>query len=406
MRLMKITTCYPGYLDNLYKKHVDLKNKTYAEQKSFIDYDAFGWADFWSEALTPLGYDMLEVTLNAELMQRAWMQENVGLANGRVGLQDIALAQVKHFKPDIIWYDYHDTYLLSRIRSETPSLRFVLGWTGSAIPVTDVWPHMDLVLSCAPESVEQLRSRGIRAEHLHHGFDPRIISRLKQREKIIDFSFVGQLIRSSQYHLEREKLLLELAQQVGIAIYTPSAEFGVKEELTSFIMKTFWKINTVCNQLHVPEAIMHKIPLLNRVAKWQSTPVRPVNAALKKHFHASVYGLNMFQVLRDSKIVLNAHADSSPMYASNMRLFETTGVGSCMMVDWKANLNELFDTDTEIVTYKNVDECVEKARWLMSHPDKMHEIALAGQQRTLKEHTFVSRAYCLDKLIRKYLHGR
>ena len=400
MKLLIITSCYPGYHYNFYNKHPGLKSKTFAEQKSVLDYDAFGWADFWSIALVPLGYDVIEVTLNANYMQNAWMQEYARPNKRQVVLQEIALAQVKHHKPDILWYDHSDCELLSQIRSEVPSLRLVIGWTGSAIPVNDAWRHMDVVLSCAAESVEKLREKGIHSEQLHHGFDSRINDRLQVSEKHINFSFIGQLVRSSQFHLEREQLLLALARQTGINIFSPSAELGVMDDLRSLVMLAFWKLNYVCNRFHVP---VGKIPLLNRVSKWHSSPLRPVNSDLKPYIQPGVYGLDMFQVLHDSKIVLNVHADSSPRFASNMRLFETTGVGTCMLVDWKENLKNLFDIDREVVTYKSADECIEKVKWLMDHPAEREAIAKAGQRRTLAEHTYSSRAIAFDHLISSLL---
>ena len=61
MKLLKITTSYQSYLKDFYGKHSGLAEKSYLEQKSALDYDAFGWADYWSHALTPLGYNVMEV---------------------------------------------------------------------------------------------------------------------------------------------------------------------------------------------------------------------------------------------------------------------------------------------------------------------------------------------------------
>ena len=128
-----------------------------------------------------------------------------------------------------------------------------------------------------------------------------------------------------------------------------------------------------------------------------------MNMKMKPFFRPAVYGLAMFQALLDSKITLNVHADSSPHFASNMRLFETTGVGTCMIVDWKQNLHELFEDNKEIVTYTSAEECLEKVTWLLDHPKEREEIARAGQLRTLKEHTFNRRALQLDKIIQTKL---
>jgi spore maturation protein CgeB len=111
----------------------------------------------------------------------------------------------------------------------------------------------------------------------------------------------------------------------------------------------------------------------------------------------------MYQKLRDSRIVLNTHIDISVTNASNMRLFEGTGVGSCLLTDWKANIRDLFEPDSEVVTYRSAEECVEKVRYLLAHEDERRAIAAAGQRRALRDHTYERRAAQLDEIIRAAL---
>jgi spore maturation protein CgeB len=87
-----------------------------------------------------------------------------------------------------------------------------------------------------------------------------------------------------------------------------------------------------------------------------------------------------------------------------MRLFEATGVGTCLITDWKDNLHDLFEPDREVVTYRSPQECVEKVKWLLEHPQEREAIAQAGQARTLKDHTFDQRAIELDYIIRRELN--
>jgi spore maturation protein CgeB len=117
----------------------------------------------------------------------------------------------------------------------------------------------------------------------------------------------------------------------------------------------------------------------------------------------AVYGLEMFQTLRDSRVTFNNHIDLSAASASNMRLFESTGVGTCLLTDRKPNLPSLFEPDREVVAYGSTEECVEKVRWLLEHEAEREEIARAGQARVLREHTFAHRAPRLDALIRASL---
>ena len=45
-----------------------------------------------------------------------------------------------------------------------------------------------------------------------------------------------------------------------------------------------------------------------------------------------------------------------------MRLYEATGVGSLLVTDAKQNLAELFEPESEVVTYRDADELVERVR--------------------------------------------
>ena len=86
-----------------------------------------------------------------------------------------------------------------------------------------------------------------------------------------------------------------------------------------------------------------------------------------------------------------------------MRLFETTGVGACLITDWKENLADLFEPDAEVLTYRTAAECAEKVKYILEHENERRSIAEAGQVRTLREHTFENRAREIDKIIRDFL---
>jgi len=106
----------------------------------------------------------------------------------------------------------------------------------------------------------------------------------------------------------------------------------------------------------------------------------------------------MFKQLSNSKITLNVHGGVAGNSAVNMRLFEVTGVGSCLLTDWKKNLNELFEIDKEVIAFKTADECIEKTKWLLNNPDEREKIAKAGQARVLKDYNFEIRARQLDEI--------
>jgi spore maturation protein CgeB len=400
MRLLKITTFYPSYLQYYYHKHPTLAAKSFAEQKAALDYDAFGWADYWTNALTPLGYDVMELTYNIEPMQRAWAREHSIRDSDSIGLKEILIAQIKKFQPEILWFDDSDVNLLKQIRYEIPSIRLVLGWSGSAINKSNIWDSVDVIISCAPEAVSHYLKAGFKAAHLNHGFDPRINERLIERPKQNDFSFCGQLVRYSEFHVLREQMLEQLVMETGLSIYSPSADYTRTDDIKAFLLAGIYSSFQLLIKAGFPKSVLRATPIIGEATELHVRPVRPVNPKLKPFIKPAVFGLEMFQVLRDSKIVLNIHADSSPTHASNMRLFEITGVGACMVTDWKNNLSAMFEPDKEVIAYRSAEECIEKVKWLLDHHKEREEIAKAGMLRTFKEHTFSHRAAELDKIIK------
>jgi len=119
--------------------------------------------------------------------------------------------------------------------------------------------------------------------------------------------------------------------------------------------------------------------------------------------NGSVFGLDMFRLLRRSKLTFNIHADSAQGWAGNIRMFEATGVGATLITEAAPNLERLFEPELEVVTYRNKEEAVEKIHYLLEHDEERERVALAGQRRTLRDHTAQVRALQLIDIIQHYL---
>jgi spore maturation protein CgeB len=397
MRLLFLTSVYSSYLENFYRRHPRLAERGFSEQRKALQDDMYSWIGVWPHWLQPHGYEVEEVVLNFEPLQRAWAREHLSDPERR-SLAEIALEQIRLFRPDIVWSGIQDENILRAIRSEVDSVRWILGWVGSSLPDSDVWGQMDLVLSCAPESVQILRRQGVKAAHLNHGFDPRAIERLQKNDEAISFSFIGQIFRGQGYHLIREVFLEKLVESgLNLQIFSPGVR--ARQELLLPFKIALYDVARALVKIGIKEQILANIPVLSKTRTWRARPQSQNLRRLQSHLRTAVFGLEMYSVIATSDLVLNVHADSSPANASNMRLFETTGVGTCLLTDWKEDIASLFEPDTEVVVYKSPEECMEKAKWLLEHPKERAKIAMAGQQRTLRDHTFSTRAAHLDDLL-------
>jgi spore maturation protein CgeB len=403
MRLLKITSFYSSYLRIFYGEHPELVHKTYSEQKQILDYDAFGWSDFWEKGLAPLGYEVMEIVANAEPLQKCWAKENGIIFDSETWQWQIVYGQIKKFQPTILFledYSILPSALLDELKQNCPSIQLVFSWCGAPYDDASVFKAHDIVLSCIPEMVETFRTLGHRSEHINHAFEPRVLDRLDLKvQPTIDFSFVGQIVRSNQYHLKREQLLESLVEQVPIYICSPSSSASWKGKVKLSLQTVLYQIAQGSVKTGIPVSSLAKLPKISNYTTRESKPQALVSPQLRPHLHPAVFGLDMFQTLRNSKVALNCHIDISPCSASNMRLFEATGVGTCLITDWKENLTQLFEPDREVVTYRSAEECSEKVKWLLDHPQQRNAIAQAAKARTLKDHTFIHRAIQLDRII-------
>lgn len=411
LRLQRITTNYASYLQQFYARNPGLASASYSDQRAALMADACGWADFWSVALTKLGYTATDVIANAEPMQKAWVRENGKADTSSEWIYEIVTAQVESFAPDVLFVNDYVTFtadFLRHLRSRCPAIRLVLGWCGAPYQDPSVFTEYDVVLSNVPELVEDFTSRGHRCYLINHAFDARILSRLGPSGSVIDFSFIGTIWKDKNFHNNREQLLLDLIAQTNLQIFTDLFKPALRRRLDTKLKGSLYDSSQLLLNLGVPRSAVAKLPVLGKTLQWGERPAsnQSLDERLARIAQPPIFGVEMFRQLRDSKISLNTHIDLSSSHASNMRLYEATGVGTCLLTDWKPNLPELFDVESEVVTYRNASECIEKVRYLLDHEQERQRIATAGQQRTLREHTFDNRAEQLDDLIRSTLMAK
>ena len=414
MRLLKIGVYYTTYLEQFYAERPDLAAQAYSAQHAALIDDCFGSSDFLTRAFGALGYETCDLVANAEPMQKAWAAEH-GLAFREDDwLFEITAAQIKDFGPDVLIVADYSTVtaaFLRHLRDICPSLRLVLGWCGAPYRDGSIFGACDIVLSCVPELVAHFREQGHRSYHINHAFEPRILDKLDTTAAPnADFVFLGSIIKSDQFHLEREQILSRLVAETDLLIWSEVGKRLQPRRQGDAPERGSTGSNERVTAQTGMSARVASLPLLGGLARRASrllrggsatpSPAPSVDESIARRARPSLFGLEMFQQLHDSRVALNTHIDISPVNASNMRLFEATGVGTCLLTDWKANLHELFELDAEIVAYRDAGECVEKVKYLLEHEDERRRIAVAGQRRTLRDHTAADRAERIDQLIR------
>ncbi len=409
MRLLKLGVYHPAYLRQFYAARPAPAAEAYAAQHAALIRDGYGSSDFWTSALAQLGYETCDTIANAEPLQRGWAREQNFACADDGWLFQVTTAQVKAFRPDVIIvadYSIFDAAFIRRLREECPFIRLILGWCGAPYHDASVFGAWDIVLSCVPELVAHFRRQGHRSHHLNHAFEPRLLDRIDTASPPnADFTFIGSVLKQNQFHVGREKILKLLVGQTDLQIWSDIKRPTKRGRRGTFARRLAHRVVGAAAKAGVPESLLSSAPLLKRAARWEPppAPAPEVDERIARRARPPLFGLAMFQQLRDSRSTLNTHIDISTDSASNMRLFEATGVGACLVTDWKENLPQLFEPDTEVLTYRGAEECAEKVTYVLAHEEQRSAIAAAGQRRTLRDHNFTHRAARIDEIIRAAL---
>ncbi len=128
------------------------------------------------------------------------------------------------------------------------------------------------------------------------------------------------------------------------------------------------------------------------VRKWLSRclDVVPFGSQVK------MVGRKWIPVMRHSTSVAAASLRSNTIEQQydeqiKARNFEIPGCGGFLLTGRADNLEDYYDIRNEVVCVEAVDDLIEKVRYYLQHENERATIAQAGYQRTLCEHTYVSR---------------
>lgn len=375
MNILFVDSYYPRFinsvLDDLITDHPD-----YLTLLNRLINLRFGTSDFYSRNCRALGHQAEDIIFNCEYLQRQWYAENINLhkskdgfftkainkiklqatkkINSEISLEDIAILQIKKIKPEILYLQDLNLFkpdTLNALRKDGV-VKLIVGQIACPLPKQEYLNAFDLIFTSFPHYVKKFKSQGINSEYLRIAFDPIVNDEIGKIKRSTECTFIGGI---SPAHSERLQFLEHLAKEVDINFYGYGAE-----------------------------SLLATSKIVNR------------------HF-GEVWGLDMYRALTRSAITLNIHIDVAENYANNMRLYEATGCGALVLTDMKDNLHELFKIDEEIVTYRTTEEAIEKIRYFSNNPLDATKIALAGQKRTITEHTYHNRMIELCDVLEKYL---
>ncbi|MFC6649326.1 CgeB family protein [Paenibacillus rhizoplanae] len=106
-----------------------------------------------------------------------------------------------------------------------------------------------------------------------------------------------------------------------------------------------------------------------------------------------------------AKIVLNIHRPSAEKYNRNQsgiiatsinnRTFDAASCEAFQLTDYKSGLRHQFEEGTQVVSYQDKYDLLQKIHYYMAHDDERQRIAEAARQQVLAAHTFEHRIHDL-----------
>ncbi|MBA7546570.1 hypothetical protein ES705_38962 [subsurface metagenome] len=397
-KLLIISTLYPEYLKTYYSKNFLIKNKAYNEQYEHLLADTSELVGPYTNIFNKLGIKASCIITNANFLQEKWRNENGIKSKDN---KRLVYEQVKMFKPEVLWLEnlrYINEGWVDFIRNSVSAIRLIIA--SHCAPynsqILRILKNLDFVLTCTPGFKSDLEKHGIKAFLVYHGFDPAILDKIYETDHFPENSFIfsGSLRMGGGYHNKRIGLIEDILKaNIDLRIYgNLEKKYKIKAK------QSFYHTVKLLNFLRLGKYIQN-VPLLNKYIDYGATPVTNYSKRLVQAVNPPIFGVDMYKLLRKSKIILNTHGEAANEYAGNMRLFEATGVGSCLITDNKRNLNELFDLDHEVIAYDRSEDCIEKVKWLLENEEERRKIAKSGQLRTLKSHTIEDRCKLIIDII-------
>ena len=399
-RFLKLTTAYPEFTRDFTGLVGNHEKHSYGELKGKLEAQHWGLSSDYSKYFRRSGHEADEIYASMELLQKAWARERNMQCESKEWKRAVVLEQIRAYQPDIIFL--HDLSFFVRdfrraIREAVPASTLIVGWRFAEVDDFAEFRDLDLMLTGNGYFVECFRKADVNVELLPLSFDTDQLQHVPACERDLPVTFVGSIGDRAHLHAERYRLLERILAETPLQIWGRTVQTKRLPALRRFRWNLIYQANMALKKMGIDRPTRRKIPVIKRGAEWGINPTEPpLWERYPGRVHPPVFGLEHMKLLARTRVALNSHSGIAGNSCGNMRMFEATGMGACLLTDHKADIGTYFEADREIVTYRSTEEAIEKTRTLLENHRLREEIAAAGQKRTWKDHTLESRARLLE----------
>ncbi|MDB5223196.1 MAG: hypothetical protein JWN83_1863 [Chitinophagaceae bacterium] len=262
-----------------------------------------------------------------------------------------------YFQPDIIFVREPtgvNTSFWNLYRHR--SLIVALIGSNTSHPQSWLSHNFDVIFSLTKEYNDFFKVQGIPSFIFSFGVDERVYRELSNvSEKKYDVTFVGLL--GSGVQSEKSRLMEELAKNFNFRWWGP----------------------TNVEALVFPE--------------------------LFKCYHGVTSGIEMLQIYRQSKIVVNDYVNTSNGVAVNLRLYEVINTGSFLLTRYAENLSDIFPAGM-LHTYKDAEECKTSIRYFLANEKDRETAAKNVTDWALENLAYKNKVLHISEILKQQYYYR
>ena len=370
MKLVRISSIPPKLVPSINHAFETKLPATYEEGYRLYFNQFIAISDAITHELNQLdGYNATEIVFNHRLLQKVWMKQFKQLDEERP--LEILRHQLDYYQPDVILVNT-GLFEEADIRAIAPANCFIMAWDGFVIPLLQKNKPYDLILTCLDTIQEKYKAIGTPSEILHFAFDSRVLD-FVSTEKTESCTFSGSI---SPVHLSRQDFLYRLTKApIDFHLYLGNYDTGFNP-FSRTIFREILQNKNIKNLFKVLQ--------------------------LQANNHQGGWGIDMYRILARSVSTLNFHGDEVNR-ACNIRLFEATGLGTCLVTDDIPGLSDFYEKEKEVVAFSGIDDLIDKLIYLEKNPHLAKQIGEAGRQKVFAQHLWKHRVQELNSIIHKHI---
>ncbi|WP_029582554.1 glycosyltransferase [Bradyrhizobium sp. URHD0069] len=341
MRIFQNSGLYPSYLrhfDRLATGAVRFDERL----RVFLN-DRFGALHFLQPVLDR-SPDAFFTNGDDHTLQKYWAREN-GMPSSSA-LEDILIAQIEHHRADVLYNLDPIRYGNAFVRKLPGCVKKTVCWRAAPSGNANLSTY-DLVVGNFPSILEDWRKKGCRVASFSPAIDP-VMNEYGRGERPIDVLFVGGY---SRHHSRRARIL----ERVANLAVTRSVVFCLDAS-------RFTRLAESPAGFLPPLRKHRRPPAISRIAK------------------EPVFGRQLYDLIGQSKIVLNGAIDMAGEDRGNMRCFEAMGCGALLVSD-SGQYPDGMEPDTTIKVYGSPEQAARLIEERLADGPGSLQMAARGRHR-------------------------